>query len=102
MRSTTAPKRRAALLLPLLRLQRQFHRERRALAHQALDADASVVLLDDLPANAQAQAAAAVAVLVGLLRRVERLEDQAEPLLGNADAGVGDADLGHLRLRVVA
>ena len=57
--------------------QRQLHGECRALAHQALDADAAVVLLDDLPANAQAQAAAAVAVLVGLLGRVKRLEDQA-------------------------
>ena len=61
-----------------------------------------VVLLDDLPADAQAQAGAAVAVLVGLLGRVERLEDQAELFRRDADAGVGDADLGHLRRGVLA
>ena len=54
----TTPDRRQTL--------RQLHRERRALADDALDADAALVLLDDLPADAQAQPGAAAAVLVRL------------------------------------
>src|SRR5437879_8007393 len=64
----------------LRRPQRQLDREGRAFADHALDADAAVVLLDDLPAHAQAQARPAVAVLVRLLGRVERLEDQPQLL----------------------
>src|SRR5437868_12088667 len=83
-------------------MERQLDGELRPLADDALDADPPVVLLDDLPADAQAQAAAAVALAVGLLGRVERLEDQPQLLRRDADAGVADADLGHLRAWVLA
>src|SRR4051794_13357700 len=42
-------------LLHLFGVDRQLHRERRSLAHQALDPNPSLVLLDDLPAHAQPQ-----------------------------------------------
>ena len=73
-----------------------------ALADDAFHADPAVVLLDDLAADAEAQAGAAVAVLVRLLGRVEWLEDQAQSFGWDAHAGVGHADLHHLRVRVGA
>src|SRR5262245_42650712 len=76
-------------------IERQFDRERRALADDAFDTDSPAVLLDNLPADAQAQAGAAVAVLVWFFRRVERLENQAELVRSDANACVGDLDLGH-------
>ena len=60
------------------------------------------MLLDDLPAHAQPQAAAAVAVLVRLLGAVERLEDHPQLVRRDAHAAVGDLDLGHLRRLVLA
>ena len=66
-----------SLLLAFFQAERQLDGERRALADDALDANPALVLLDDLPANTQAQAGAAVAFFIGLLGRVERLEDQA-------------------------
>src|SRR6266702_3830246 len=59
------------------------------------------MLLDDLPADAQSQAAAAVAVLVGFLGRVKRLEDQAELVGRDADPTVGHADLRHVRALIL-
>jgi len=59
-----------------------------------------VVLLDDLPTHAKPQAAAAVALIVGLFGRVERLENQAKLFGRNADAGIADRDLGHPGLGV--
>src|SRR5262245_55904378 len=82
--------------------QRQLQRKGRSFADEALDADPALVLLDDLSADRQAEAGAAAAVLVRLLGRVERLEDKTQALGLNADAGVDDADLGHLRLGVLA
>ena len=55
----------------------QFHGERRPLAGHALHTDAAVVLLDDLPADAQAEAGAAAPVFVRLLGGEERLEDES-------------------------
>src|SRR5207253_3703311 len=67
-------------------LQRQLHRKRRALADHAFHPNTPVVLLDDLPADAESQAGAAVAVFVGLLGREERLENHAQLLGRDADA----------------
>src|SRR5579871_1379567 len=53
----------------------QLDREGGALADNTLDADAPAVLFDYLAADAQSQPRAAVAMLVGLFGRVERLED---------------------------
>src|SRR5437868_229912 len=60
------------------------------------------MLIDDLPADTQAQAAAAVAVFVRLLGAVERLEDQPQLLRRDSDAAVADFDLGHLRRLILA
>ena len=79
---------------------RQLDDERRAFADDTLDADAAVVLLDDLPAHTQPQAGAAVAVLVGQLGREERLEDLPQVLRGDPGTRVGDLDLD--RVAVVA
>src|SRR5437870_1542226 len=79
------------------RLDRQLDGEGRALADKALDANAPLMLLDDLAAHAQAETGAAVAVLVRLLGGVKRLEDQPQALRRYADAGIRDAHLGHLR-----
>src|SRR5207244_10197510 len=76
--------------------------KRRALADDTLDADAAVVLLDDLAADAEAQAGAAAALVVGVLGGEERLEDLAEVVGRDADAGVGDADLGSVGAQVLA
>ena len=46
------------LLLRLLDLERQFERERRTFADDALDANPAVVLFDNLPTHAQPEAAA--------------------------------------------
>src|ERR1051326_3428537 len=76
--------------------QRQLDGKGGALADHALDTDAPAVLLDDLPADAQAQSGAAVAVLVRLFGGVERLENEAKLIRSDADAAVGDAHLGHV------
>ena len=62
----------------------------------------ALVLLDDLPAHAQPQPGAAVPAFVRLLGRVERLEDQPQPVRRDAAAGVADADLDQTRLGVLA
>ena len=65
------------------------------LAHHAFDADASLVGFDDLTAKSQAEASSTLALLVGLFCRVERLEDYAELVRGNAAARVAKGNLGH-------
>src|SRR5262245_18799375 len=83
-------------------LQGKLDGEFRALAGDALDTNTALMLLDDLPAHAQAQAVAAVAFLVGHLGGVKRLEDQAQLVKRDADASVADANLGHVRKRIGA
>jgi hypothetical protein len=75
--------------------ERQLDSERRALADDAFHSNPSVMLFDDLPADAQTQPGPAVTILVRFLGRVERLEDHAKLLGRYADAGIGDANFGH-------
>ena len=55
---------------------------------------------DDLAAKSQAEAGSTLALLVGLFGRVERLEDLAELVRGNAAARVAKRDFGHAALIV--
>src|SRR5262245_18811144 len=82
--------------------ERQLDCEFGAFAHKAFNTDSAVVLLDNLPAHAQTQAAAAVTLFVGFFRREEWLKDETQSLGRDADARVGDGDLGHFRRRVLA
>src|SRR5205823_12648545 len=84
-------------LLFAIEAEWQLDGEGRAFADDAFDANATLVLLDDLPADAQAQAAAAMTVFIRLLGGIERLEDQPQLVGSNADAGVRDKNLDHLR-----
>src|SRR5207302_10787316 len=75
--------------------ERQFDGERRTFADDTLDANAAVMLFDDLPANAEAQSCPAMTVLIRFLGREKRFEDQAQLLWRDSDARVGNANLGH-------
>src|SRR5438105_2231313 len=59
-----------------------------------------MMLLDDLPADAQAEAGSAVAIFIRILGRVEWFEDQAQLIDGDADARIREANLGHASVEV--
>src|SRR3954470_14936806 len=71
--------------------QQQFDVERRAVALAPLGPDPAAVLGDDALADGQADARAVVAV--DRVQAVERAEDRARLLGGEADAGVGHRDV---------
>ena len=60
-----------------------------------------MVLLDDLPADAEPETAAAVAVLVRLFGGVKWFKNQPQLIRRDADAGVAHADLGHVRAPIL-
>src|SRR6185436_10172983 len=68
--------------------------ERRALTGLALDPDLAAVQLDELAGQGQAQAGALVLARVVRSDLAELLEDGLVVLGRDADAGVGDRDLG--------
>src|SRR5215471_19814612 len=82
--------------------QWQFEDEFRAFADDAFHTDASMVLFDDLAAHAQTEAAAAMTLVIGLFGSIKRLKDKSKLIGRNADAGVADADFGHLGVRILA
>src|SRR6266446_4524862 len=90
------------LLLFRTQLKWQLDGESGPFAEDAFDPDTAVMLLDHLPANAEPQAAAAMSVLVRFLGGIEGLKDEAELIGGNADAGIGNQNLHHLRLLIFA
>src|SRR5262249_52269127 len=85
-----------------LRLQWQLHGKGRSLSNDALDSDSSLVLLDDLTAHAQPQAASTMAMVIGVFRAVEGLKDEPQLVRWNAGSGVGDEDFRHLGRAVLA
>src|SRR5689334_23986101 len=71
---------------------RQGHGELRALAQRALDRDVAAEQQRQLSAQRQAQARAPQALLDGRIDLDEIVEQRADVLGGDADAGVGDAE----------
>src|SRR2546429_104587 len=72
--------------------RRQVERERRALALLRAHLDLAAQEARDLAADRQPEPRAAVAARGAAVRLLERLEDQAQLVVGNADAGVGHLD----------
>ena len=81
-------------------IKRQFDGEGGSFALDAFDTDTAMVLFNDLSANAEPQTATAMSVLIGFLGRIEGLKDKAKLIWGDADAGVGNQNLHHLRLLI--
>ena len=69
---------------------RQVQREAAALARRALDRDLAAEQATDLAADRQTEARAAVLAAGGAVGLLERFEDHAQLVGGDADAGVGD------------
>jgi hypothetical protein len=80
--------------MPWPPLDRQDHRESRALADLRLDLQLAEVAPNDLVANRQAESGPCA----NFLGREERIANLAEILFGNAAAGVGDANRDVLRV----
>ena len=93
-RRPPAPARRQASATSAVRGQRKRDVEGRALADPAGDVDGPTVLVGDLAADVQPQAQAAVAPIVGVAAAMEALEQEGQVLIRDADAVVGDRELG--------
>jgi hypothetical protein len=63
-----------------------------AAAFLALDGDGAAHALDDVPADGEAEPGAPVAAARGVVDLLELAEDRVLAALGNAGAGVGDAE----------
>src|SRR5882757_3025527 len=88
---------RSSCAIGLFRLHRQLYRERRPLARNAADADASSHRLDDAPRDPETETEAAV--FARPLCALEALEDPLLIVGRDADAVVDDAEHGALPLR---
>ena len=86
--------------LELRLLRRQPDDERRALAFDALDGDRAAVELDELLDQREADPDALARPRAVDL--IEAVEDVRQPIRGDADAGVGDHDLGPRAAAVLA
>src|SRR6185312_6896737 len=81
--------------LDVLEGRREEERERAPFARLALDVDLAAEQACDLAADREAEPGAAVAAARRPVCLLERLEDQAQLVVRDADAGVGDRELEH-------
>src|SRR6185369_3096389 len=84
--------------LRLRRSQGQGEMKRRALALAALGPDPSAMQLDELLADGQAEPGAVGLLGERIVQTLERLEQALEVAGRDADTGVGDGYVQHIRL----
>ena len=79
--------------MPTLLFAWDMEDERRTLAKLRLDADVTVMAIDDLLRYGEADAEATARALTARVRAPEATEDAGKVLFGDADAGVGNGNL---------